>query len=111
MRPDTGSDGSTDVESESQSLCGEFQPAVRALSAVNFSAGDIATAAGMAGLNMPYDIIGRCQAWRDQDLPAAQMSAAVQLSGRAVAGWWARPLHLPLSMRLPRQHTGPVCLM
>jgi hypothetical protein len=57
----------------------EFQPVVRALCAANFDAGVTAGEAGTAGLDNPYDIIGRCQSWRDhEELSAAQMTAAIQ---------------------------------
>jgi hypothetical protein len=64
----------------------EFQPVARALCAGNFDVGGIAGAAGTVGLDNPYDIIGRCQAWRDHDeLSAAQMTAAIQGSCRECA--------------------------
>ena len=86
MQPDSDSDGSTDVEGESLRLFDEFQPVVRALCAANFDAGVIAGEAGTAGLDNPYDIIGRCQSWRDrEELSAAQMTAAIQGSCRECA--------------------------
>jgi hypothetical protein len=85
MQPDSDSDGTTNVEDQSLRLYEELQPVVRALCAANFDAGAIAGAAGTAGLDNPYDIIGRCQAWRDLDRSAAQMTAAIQGSCRECA--------------------------
>ena len=83
MQPESDSAGATDVESESHRMFEEFQPVVRALCAANFDVGAIAGVAGTAGLDSPYDIIDRCQSWRDHEgLSAAQMTAAIQGSCR-----------------------------
>ena len=42
------------------------------------------------------------------ELKIGKKAATAPRHATARAGWWARPLHLPLSLRLPRQRTGPV---
>ena len=45
------------------------------------------------------------------ELKIGKKAATAPRHATAWAGWWTRPLHLPLSLRLPRQRTGPVSWM